>query len=132
MKRKQLYVWAWIAAIGAPRLAASVINEFAPLFTQISQPATIPAENTSHGMFVSVMINGQGPFRMQVDTGCSFSMITPEVAAAVEAHGIDLEDDDPPVVNGLGDALMVPRVLLDTVTLGGIQFKGVIAGVVPL
>jgi len=113
-------------------LSSSAINESAPLFTQISQPATIPAEISSHGMFVSVMINGQGPFRMQVDTGCSFSMITPEVAAAVEARGIDLEDDDPPVVNGLGDALLVPRVLLDTVTLGGVQFKGVIAGVVPL
>ena len=108
------------------------MNESAPLFTRISQPAVVPAEVSGHGMFVSVMINGQGPFRMQVDTGCSFSMISPEVAAAVEARGIDMEDDDVQVVNGLGDAVLMPRVLLDTVTLGTVQFQGVVAGVVPL
>jgi predicted aspartyl protease len=123
---------ACLAAVGAGRLGASQLHESAPLFTRIGQAAAVPAEVSSHGMFVSVMINGQGPFRMQVDTGCSYSMISPEVAAAVEARGVDADADETQVTNGLGDALTVPRVLLDSITVGGVQFEGVIAGVVPL
>jgi predicted aspartyl protease len=108
------------------------LHELAPLFTRISQPVSIPAEVTGHGIFVSVMINGQGPFRMLVDTGCTCTMISPEVAAAVEARGIDVEDGNIQAVNGFGDAVSMPRVLLDSISLGGVQFEGVIAGVVPL
>lgn len=108
------------------------MHESAPLYTRISQPATIPAEVSSNGMFVSVMINGQGPFRMQVDTGCSISVISPEVAAAVEARGIDREDDDAQAINGLGDVVSMPRVLLDSIAIGEVQLEGVVAGVVPL
>jgi predicted aspartyl protease len=119
-------------AIATSRLGASAPHEFAPLFTRISQQTIIPAEVSSHGMFVSVMINGQGPFRMQIDTGCSFSMISPEVAAAVEAHGVDVDDDDVQTVNGLGDVISTPRVILDSISIGGVQFEGVVVGVVPL
>src|ERR1700678_4412459 len=100
MRTKRLFLGAWIVAIVASRLGASAQHESAPLFTRISQQTIIPAEVSSHGMFVSVMINGQGPFRMQIDTGCSFSMISPEVAAAVEARGIDTNDDDVQTING--------------------------------
>jgi predicted aspartyl protease len=93
---------------------------------------SIPAEVTGHGIFVNVMINGQGPFRMLVDTGCTCTMISPEVAAAVEARGSDIEDGNVQAVNAFGDALSMPRVLLDSISLGGVQFEGVIAGVVPL
>ena len=108
------------------------IHEFAPLFTRIAQTAVIPAEVTSHGIFVSVLINGQGPFRMLVDTGCTCSMISPEVAAAVEARGAETGDDEGETTNGFGKAISVPRVLLDSLAVGGVQFEGVIAGVVPL
>jgi predicted aspartyl protease len=122
----------WIATIGAARLDASELHESAPLFTRISQPVSIPAEVTRHGIFVSVMINGQGPFHMMIDTGCTCTMISPEVAAAVEARGSDMDEGGVQAVNGFGDAMALPRVLLDSVTLGGVQFEGVIAGVVPL
>ena len=125
-------LWVWIATIGVFRLGASEFHETAPLFTRISQPVSIPAEVTGHGIFVSVMINGQGPFRMLVDTGCTFTMISPEVAAAVEARGADIEDGDVQAVNGFGDTVSLPRVLLDSISLGGVQFEGVVAGVVPL
>jgi predicted aspartyl protease len=132
MQQKRLYLCVWTAAICATRLGASAMHESAPLYTRISQPATIPAEVSSNGMFVSVMINGQGPFRMQVDTGCSISVISPEVAAAVEARGIDREDDDAQAINGLGDVVSMPRVLLDSIAIGEVQLEGVVAGVVPL
>ena len=113
-------------------LAASEIHETSPLYTRIAQPAVIPAEVSSLGLFVSVLINGQGPFRMLVDTGCTCSMISPEVAAAVEARGVDTGDESDQALNGFGDAIALPRVLLDSITVGGVQFEGVMAGVVPL
>jgi hypothetical protein len=42
------------------------------------------------------------------------------------------EDDEPQALNALGEVVSMPRVLLDTVTLGGVQLEGVVAGVVPL
>jgi predicted aspartyl protease len=132
MKMRRLCFLIQMGAFGAFRLGANTLDGSAPYLTRIGQPETIPAEVSSRGMYVSVMINGQGPFRMQVDTGCSISMITPEVAAAVEAHGLDTIADEAQAINALGDAVSIPRVMLDSVTLGGVQFEGVIAGVVPL
>lgn len=79
-------LWVWIAILGVCRVGASDLHETAPLFTRISQPVSIPAEVTGHGIFVSVIINGQGPFRMLVDTGCTCTMISPEVAAATSGE----------------------------------------------
>jgi predicted aspartyl protease len=132
VSKKRPFRWAWIAAIGISRLVASELHESAPLFTRIGQPVIIPAEVSSHGLFVSVMINGQGPFRMLVDTGSTCSMISPEVAAAVEARGDDAEEEGAQIVNAFGNSLSIPQVLLDSVELGGVQFEGVVAGVVPL
>jgi len=122
-----------LLVVGAPlRLAAEGMNDSAPLFTRAPQDTVIPAEVSNHVMTVSAMVNGQGPFRMLVDTGCSFSMISPEVADAVEARGVTGEDEDVAAVNGLGDVVTTPRVVLESITLGAIRFEGVIAGVVPL
>jgi predicted aspartyl protease len=123
---------AALLLLSSAGLCASTLHEGAPLFTRITQTTAIPAEVTGHGMFVSVMINGQGPFRMEIDTGCSYSIISPEVAAAVEAHGVESDSEDVLAVNGLGDSVQMPRVILDTLTIGSVQFEGVVAGVVPL
>jgi predicted aspartyl protease len=131
MNANNLCQWLGLAILGASGLQAE-IHESSPLFTRISQTAVIPAEVSGHGLFVSVMINGQGPFRMQVDTGCTYMVVSPEVAAAVEARSTGAAEEDAETVNGLGDTIAVPRVLIDTVTLGGVEFEGVEAGVVPL
>jgi len=128
---KMLSCWAGIAILTVLPLGAMVTDESAPT-GGIAPSVVVPAEVTGLGMFVSVMINGQGPFRMEVDTGCSISMISPEVAAAVEARGIDADDEDAQAVNGLGDVVAMPRVRLDSITIGEVEFKGVVAGVVPL
>jgi len=117
---------------GAVSLGASEIHETAPLYTRIVQSVAIPAEVNSHGLFVNVLVNGRGPFRMLVDTGCTCSMISPEVAAAVEARGMEPGDEGEQALNGFGDAIALPRVLLDSITVGSVQFEGVVAGVVPL
>jgi predicted aspartyl protease len=125
-------LWAWIAALGASQLDASDLHESAPLFTRISQPVFIPAEVTGHGIFVGVMINGQGPFHMLVDTGSTCTVISPEVAAAVEARGSDMDEGDVDAVNSFGNSAPLPRVLLESLTIGGVQFEGVVAVVTPL
>jgi predicted aspartyl protease len=118
--------------VGLARLAGASLNESAPLNTRIGQTTVVPAEVSSHGMFVSVMISGQGPFRMMIDTGCSICVISPEVAAAIKASGREIEDQDLEARNGLGESLSMPQVLLDSVKIGGVEFEGVAAGVVPL
>jgi len=120
-----------LGSAGISRVAADM-NDSAPLFTRAAQEAVIPAEVSNHVMTVTVTINGQGPFRMLVDTGCSFSMISPEVADAVEARGMTGDDEDVAAINGLGDVVNTPRVVLDSIVVGSIRFEGVIAGVVPL
>jgi predicted aspartyl protease len=131
MKAKRWCAWLGTAALATLRLDAA-LHPDAPAFTQINQPIVVPSEVSNHVMFVSVMINGQGPFHMLVDTGCSFTIISPEVAAAVEARGMDMTAADEEVVNALGDTISTPRVVLDSIDLGGVQFEGVVAGVVPL
>lgn len=122
-----------LSLLGAARLLGAPFHESAPLLTTISGQQRVPAEVTDRGIYVTAMINGQGPFRFLVDTGCSFSMISPEVAAAVDARGIDQDSEGGvQALNGLGDVLSMPRVMLDSVELGGVEFDGVVAGVVPL
>jgi predicted aspartyl protease len=105
----------------------AVISEFAPLFTRISTPVSVPAEMSNHAMYVNVMVNGRGPYRMFVDTGCSVTVISPELAAAVGA--ISATPDANPVVaiNALGDSTDIHPVLLKSIDVGGVAFEGVTA-----
>jgi len=110
-------------------LLASMPGETAPLITRIENPISVPAEISGHQMFVNVMVNGRGPFRVIVDTGCSFTLLSPEMAAAVGAVVPDQDDDAISALNGLGDYTDVQRVVLGTVYLGGVCFEGVPAAV---
>ena len=108
---------------------AAMNRENAPLITRIDGPVSIPAEISSHTLFVNVSINGRGPFRFMMDTGCSFTLVSPEVAEAVEATVQDPDEEAILAQNGLGDFTDVQRVVLGTVTLGGVCFEGVPAAV---
>jgi predicted aspartyl protease len=115
---------------GAP-LAAEIIQQTAPLYTRLERAVAVPAELRNHFLFVNVRVNGQGPFRVFVDTGCSFTLLSPELAVAVKAKPM-LDDDDTTAFNALGDPLAVPRALFDSIELGGVRFEGVIAGILPM
>jgi hypothetical protein len=82
---------------------------------------------SDHMMFVDVMVNGQGQFHVLVDTGCSVTLVSPELVEAAKA-GIPASDDGQRYGrNGFGDLTGVQRVLLDSVVLGGVRFEGVTA-----
>ena len=116
---------------GAP-LTAEVNKETAPLYTRMERAVTVPAELRNHFLFVNVRVNGQGPFRVFVDTGCSFTLFSPELAAAVKAQPVPDDDDATTAFNALGDSLAVPRALVDSIELGGVRFEGVVAGILPM
>jgi predicted aspartyl protease len=81
-----------------------------------------------HGKpFVSVTINGQGPFRFVVDTGTGGeAFVTPELAAQLTLpHAGQITLNDP---SGQGGR-KVPLVRLDSLELGGVSFHAVRAAV---
>jgi predicted aspartyl protease len=118
----------WVAA----PLAAEIIQETAPLYTRMERAVAVPADLRNHLLFVNVMVNGQGPFRVFVDTGCSFTLFSPDLAVAVKAQPVPDAEDTATAFNALGDPLAVPRALFDSVELGGVRFEGVIAGILPM
>lgn len=122
-------VVVWLLILLSPLLVAGTSSEGAPSFTRISGPVAIAAEITGHAMFVSVRVNGHGPFRVLVDTGCSISVVSPDLAEAVGAVVPDLDDDTGSIValNGLGDPTALSRVVLASIELGGVRFEGVSA-----
>jgi predicted aspartyl protease len=110
-----------------PGLVAANLSVYAPVFTRINGPVALPAELSSHAMFVQVMINGRGPFRMLVDTGCSVTVISPELAAEVQAIVHPLSEEPAVGENGLGHLTDVHPALLQSVDVGGVRFEGVAA-----
>lgn len=62
-----------------------------------------------------VMINGQGPFRLILDTGASESVITRRVA---DVLGIEIREDSRVLLNGVTGSMAVPAVRLSSMTTG--------------
>jgi predicted aspartyl protease len=74
-----------------------------------------------------VYINGQGPFRLVVDTGASHTSLSPRLAAQL---GL-LQLNGPEVMlNGVTGAEMVPAVTLDRLQAGDLVVEGAQAPVV--
>jgi hypothetical protein len=108
-----------------PGLSAANLSAYAPIFTRIQGPASIPAELSNHAMFVNVMINHRGPFRMLVDTGSGITVVSPAVAAAVDAIAHPLSDDRVYGENGFGHFTDLHPALLHSIELGGVVFEGI-------
>jgi predicted aspartyl protease len=120
---------AWLLILLHAPLVAGSLSMAAPLFTRIGDPVSVPAEIVGHAMFVNVMVNGHGPFRVLVDTGCSVTLVSPELADAVGATDSDRDDDFIAARNGLGDRTEVQQVALESIELGGVRFEDVPAAV---
>jgi predicted aspartyl protease len=67
-----------------------------------------------------VMINGQGPFRLIVDTGASHSTLSTELARAL---GLEPSDEYALVLNGVTGTARVPGVLVDRLQAGDLTMK---------
>jgi predicted aspartyl protease len=69
-----------------------------------------------------VMINGQGPFRLIVDTGASYSSVSPQLAQTL---GLVPSADSPFLVNGITGSAIVPSVPIDILQVGDLSFRSI-------
>lgn len=67
-----------------------------------------------------VMVNGRGPFKFMVDTGASYSTVSPELAQTL---GLEPSDDYPFIVNGVTGSARAPSVPIDSLKAGDLQFN---------
>jgi predicted aspartyl protease len=74
-----------------------------------------------------VMINGQGPFRLVVDTGASHTTLSPELVARL---GLDSTSEDAVMLNGVTGAEVVPAVTIAHLQAGELIVEGARAPVV--
>jgi hypothetical protein len=119
----------WLLIALRPLLGASMPSLSAPFFTRVGDSVSVPAEIVGHAMFVNVMINGHGPFRVLVDTGCSVTLVSPELAEAAGAVVPDQDEDFVVAENALGDPTDVQQIMLDSIELGSARFEDVPAAV---
>jgi predicted aspartyl protease len=129
MKTTRSLCLASLLAALHPLLAAGATSEATPFSTHVGDPVSIPAEIADHVIFVNVMVNGHGPFRVMVDTGCSVTLVSPELAEAVGAAVSDPEENIVVAQNALGNPTDVQRVVLGSIDLGGVHFEGVLAAI---
>ena len=110
--REYLLLSAIMLVISTPRLWAS---------------STMPFQLGSQGgVIVPVMLDGQGPFMMLLDTGASHSAITEDTAAAIHARPVARST----VITATGETLRT-IVAIDRVTIGPIAVVEVLPSVVP-
>ena len=68
-----------------------------------------------------VIINGQGPFRLMVDTGANQSVLT---AKAIHTLGLTVSQDTQVRINGVTGAVLVPTVSINTFETGDLRQQG--------
>ena len=79
-------------------------------------------------IWAPVHINGQGPFRLVLDTGASHSALTPRLA---ETLGISLDSGDTVMLRGATGSVLVPMVPVETLEVGDILMEPRRLAVVP-
>lgn len=105
MKRHAALALALIGALAAPIAAAS--TETSPVVEAEPALATPTTLDRIGRILVPVMINGQGPYRLMVDTGANRTTITTDVARQL---GLDYATAPTVVLNGVTGSASVPAV----------------------
>ncbi|MCW5572178.1 MAG: aspartyl protease family protein [Steroidobacteraceae bacterium] len=105
MRRHAALALALIGALAAPIVAAS--TETSPVVEAEPALATPTTLDRIGRILVPVMINGQGPFRLMVDTGANRTTITTDVARQL---GLDYATAPTVVLNGVTGSASVPAV----------------------
>ena len=72
-------------------------------------------------IWAPVMINGQGPFRLVLDTGATRSAI---IASVARRLGLPLDAEPPMQLRGVTGSAVVPVVKVDSLEVGDLLLKG--------
>jgi len=78
-------------------------------------------------IWAPVLINGQGPFRLVLDTGASHSGVTARVA---ETLGMPLDQSPPVMLRGVTGSAEVPTIRVDSLTVGDLTLRPAILPIV--
>jgi hypothetical protein len=102
----------------APPIADS--DTLAEIVVHATEPRFVaPTRRDQIGrIWAPVYINGNGPFRLVLDTGANHSGITAEVALSV---GLALDSSLPVLLRGVTGAASVPTVAIDSLRVGDLQ-----------
>lgn len=121
----------WFAALAAPAFAETEAppqpsadsEELHEIIITAPEPRYVaPTRRDRIGrIWAPVMINGQGPFRLVLDTGASHSGITDSVARRL---GIDLAKAPKARLRGVTGTAEVPMVRVNTLTVGELMLTG--------
>lgn len=79
-------------------------------------------------IWAPVLINGQGPFRLVLDTGASHSAVTARVAAAL---GIALDDQSTFMLRGATGSLAVPTIPVHRMEVGELLIEPKRLAIIP-
>lgn len=115
-------VLAAASAQARAEAAASTTALDEPLFAS-------PTELDGVGRILApVMINGQGPFRLMVDTGATHSTVSTEVAQFL---GLEPSTEYTVLLNGVTGSAVVPTITVDRLEAGAFVKKDALMPVVP-
>jgi hypothetical protein len=110
--------------------AMDPIDELTEIMVEAREPRYVaPTRRDEIGrIWAPVMINGQGPFRLVLDTGASHSAITALVALAL---GIPTDRSPPVILRGVTGSATVPTIRVDTLSVGDLAVDQTILPIVP-
>jgi predicted aspartyl protease len=116
---------------GAPSNPPSTITTISPpIVVEASEPRYVaPTLRDRIGrIWAPVMINGQGPFRLVLDTGANSSALLPSVAQTL---GIPLHESKKVQLHGVTGTAVVPIVNVDSLEVGDLYIEGARLPIVP-
>jgi predicted aspartyl protease len=106
---------------GRPQPAASpdAPPQSTEIVVQAPEPRFVaPTRRDKIGrIWAPVMINGQGPFRLVLDTGASRSAVNADVAAAL---GITPNPEEPVLLRGVTGIVAVPTIRVESFSVGDV------------
>ncbi len=113
-----------------PDPSAPQVTPLAELSVTADEPRFVaPTRRDRIGrIWAPVKINGQGPFRLVLDTGASHSALTPKLAAIL---GIPLDSGETVMLRGATGSVPVPMVPVATLEVGDLLIEPRRLAVVP-
>lgn len=122
---------ALLASLSAPLAAETGSSTIEPKATAPSEQETLFALPTTFDhigrVVVATMVNGKGPFRFIVDTGATYSTVSPGL---VRTLGLKPTEVSGIVVNGITGTAQVRAVQIDSLQTGDLIVDGLVAPVV--
>ena len=122
---------ALLASVTQPVAAEPASSAVESKATATSEEASLFALPTTFDhigrVVVPAMVNGKGPFRFIVDTGATYSTVSPGL---VRALGLKPANVPGIVVNGITGTAQVSAVTIDTLQTGDLIVDGLVAPVV--